>query len=227
MDLACLHGFVDAREHNNLVIPRQPVAVVGEYGSVAISQGLLTDVKQLAEFNVRRLARLAAEGVPIVGTEPSCILTLVDEYPQLVRLPAARNIASQAMPIDTFLKRLLNDDPSALQFTGPQTPLLYHTHCHQKSIVGSSDTAELLHRAFGNAASEIDSGCCGMAGAFGHEVEHYDVARAIGEERLFPAVRNRGDAQIAASGFSCRQHIEHHTGVHARHIVEYLANALA
>ncbi|MEW6251472.1 MAG: hypothetical protein AB1716_12550, partial [Planctomycetota bacterium] len=74
---------------------------------------------------------------------------------------------------------------------------------------------------------EINSGCCGMAGAFGHEVEHYDVAKAVGEQRLFPAIRARGDAQIAVAGFSCRHHIAHHTGVPARHWIECLADALS
>ncbi len=196
-------------------------------GRPAISQGLLTDAKQLAELNVRRLARFAAAGVPIVGTEPSCTLTLVDEYPQLVRTSAARKIASQTMTLESFLQQVLADDPDALHFTRRKIPLLYHAHCHQKAIVGSADALELLHHASAGATSEINSGCCGMAGAFGHEVEHYEVSRAIGEQRLFPAIRNRGDAQIAVSGFSCRQQIQHHTGVVARHVVEYLADALA
>jgi Fe-S oxidoreductase len=84
----------------------------------------------------------------------------------------------------------------------------------------------LLCATLGDAATEINSGCCGMAGSFGHEVEHYEIARQIGEQRLFPAVRNRGDAHIAVSGFSCRQQIEHHTAVHVRHIIEYLADGL-
>ncbi len=196
-------------------------------GRPAISQGLLTEAKHLAELNVRRLAPLAAAGVPIVGTEPSCTLTLVDEYPQLVRTNAARRVAAQTMTIEAFLHRMLADDPEAIRFARPQHPLRYHSHCHQKALIGSADAVELLHRMWGDRASEIDSGCCGMAGAFGHEVEHYDVARAIGEQRLFPAVRDRGDAQIAVSGFSCRQQIEHHTGAQAKHVVEYLAEALA
>ncbi|MEZ6083633.1 MAG: hypothetical protein R3E58_06725 [Phycisphaerae bacterium] len=75
-------------------------------------------------------------------------------------------------------------------------------------------------------ASEINSGCCGMAGAFGHEVEHYDVAKAVGERWLFPAVRERDNAAIAVSGFSCRCQIEHHTGVHWKHVIEFLADAI-
>jgi Fe-S oxidoreductase len=195
-------------------------------GRPAISQGLLADAKKLAEFNVRRLTPLAVAGVPIVGTEPSCILTLIDEYPQFVRTHAARRVAEQAMLVETLLQRVLKDDPTALAFKPPTKPLLYHGHCHQKALVGTADAAALLHQAYGEQASEIESGCCGMAGAFGHEVEHYEVSRAIGEQRLFPAIRERGEAQIAVSGFSCREQIDHHTDTEARHLVEYLADLL-
>ncbi len=205
-------------------------------GRTAISQGLLAEAKQLAESNVRMLTRFASASTPIVGAEPSCILTLVDEYPQLVRSHAARRVAGQSMMIESFLRRLLDDDPTALAFAGHKEPLLYHPHCHQKAIVGSADGVALLghlSRAHSRPALrepartfEIDAGCCGMAGSFGHEVEHYEIARAIGEQRLFPAVRDRGNARIAISGFSCRQQIEHHTGVQAKHVVEYLADAL-
>jgi len=195
-------------------------------GRPAISQGLLAEARQLAENNVLRLLRAAPPGVPIVGSEPSCILTLVDEYPQLVRTQGARRVASQTFTIESFLRRVLDERPDALRFRPTASPLLYHAHCHQKAIVGSTDAVAILGAAFGDGASEINSGCCGMAGTFGHEVEHYDVARAIGEQRLFPAVRGREEAEVAVSGFSCRQQIEHHTGVHAKHVVEYLADRL-
>lgn len=200
---------------------------LGCCGRPAISKGVLTDARQMADANIRRLVAMAASGVPIVGTEPSCILTLVDEYPQLVRTNAARTIAARSMMIETFLRRVLDEDPDAL---GPinKAPLLrYHAHCHQKALVGSDDAVALMRRLCGDASTEINSGCCGMAGSFGHEKSHYDVAKAVGEERLFPAVRDRGDAAIATSGFSCRQQIEHHTGVRPRHLIEYLADALA
>ena len=195
-------------------------------GRPAISQGLLAEARQLAEINVLRLSRAASSGVPIVGSEPSCILTLVDEYPQLVRTQGARRVASQTFTIESFLRCVLDERPDALRFRPTQSPLLYHAHCHQKAIVGSADAVAVLRAVYGDGASEINSGCCGMAGAFGHEVEHYNVARAIGEQRLFPAIRDRGQAEVAVSGFSCRQQIEHHTGVHPKHVVEYLAELL-
>ena len=195
-------------------------------GRPAISQGMLTEARDLAEANVRTLAKISREGIPIVGTEPSCLLTLVDEYPQLVRFNAARRVADNAVLLETFLARLLEEDAGALTFAPAKRGVRYHAHCHQKAIVGTSDARTLLDLAFGSLGSEIDSGCCGMAGAFGHETEHYDVARTIGEQRLFPAVRDRGDAEIAVSGFSCREQIIHHTGVTPRHLAEVLADAL-
>jgi FAD/FMN-containing dehydrogenase/Fe-S oxidoreductase len=195
-------------------------------GRPALSQGLLLDAKCLAEENVGILTRWAGGGVPIVGTEPSCISALLDEYPQLLRSPAARGVASRTELIETLLCRVLADDSGALAFSAGEAPLLYHGHCHQKALVGTGDAVSLLERAWGSTASEINSGCCGMAGAFGHEKEHYDVARAIGEQRLFPAIRDRDDARVAVSGFSCRHQIEHHTGRRARHLVEYVAERL-
>ena len=195
-------------------------------GRPAISKGLLAEAKIAAERNVWKLASWSRDGVPIVGTEPSCILTLVDEYPQLVRNRAAKRIASQAMMLETFLHRLLLEDDHALGSLEGVPRLLYHAHCHQKAIVGESDAQSLVRRFGAEGSCVIDSGCCGMAGSFGHEKKHYEIARAIGEERLFPAVRSRGDASIAVSGFSCRCQIEHHTDAAPRHLLEYLADAL-
>jgi FAD/FMN-containing dehydrogenase/Fe-S oxidoreductase len=195
-------------------------------GRPAISHGLLGEARLAAESNVALLDPYAREGVPIIGLEPSCILTLVDEYPDLLRTRAARCVSRAAVMIESFLGGLLRDDPGALPLPEDTRPILYHGHCHQKALVGTADAMALLRRAFTTGAGEINSGCCGMAGSFGHEVGHYEVARAIGAQRLFPAVRARGDALIAVSGFSCRQQIAHHVGVEARHVVELLADRL-
>jgi len=195
-------------------------------GRPLISKGLLAEAKGMAERNVARLIEYADLGTPIVGSEPSCISTLVDEYPQLVRTGEARHVAGITRTVESFLAALLREDPKALRFKPASLRLLYHGHCHQKALFGTADAVALLRAVPGFDASEIPSGCCGMAGAFGHEVEHYDVAKAVGEDVLFPAVRARGDANIAVSGFSCRHQIGHHTGVPVRHLVEYLADAL-
>jgi Fe-S oxidoreductase len=154
-------------------------------------------------------------------------LTFGDEYPQLVRTRAARLVAERSRMIESFLAGVLSDRPDALHFRPPTDRVLYHGHCHQKALVGAADAMQLLTAAFGDRATQINSGCCGMAGSFGHEAEHYDVARAIGEQRLFPAVRAAPDAHVAISGFSCRQQIEHHTKASPLHIVELLAETLA
>jgi len=195
-------------------------------GRPAISQGLLSDARQLAEINIHRLGNLVPPGVPIVGTEPSCLFTFVDEYPQLVRNGGARRIAAQCMLLGTLLHRVMDEQPDAFAFKETDASVLYHGHCHEKAMVGTGEAVSLLQRAFGERAKEINSGCCGMAGSFGHEVEHYEIARAMGEQRLFPAVRARGAADIAVSGFSCRQQIGHHTDASPRHVLEHLADLL-
>jgi Fe-S oxidoreductase len=195
-------------------------------GRALISKGLLAEAKLLSEQNVAVLGPLAARGLPIVGTEPSCVSVLTDELPQFVRTPQARRIAELTVNIEALVARELERRPDALRFREGQPAVVYHGHCHQKALTGTADALAVLNACTGGRANEIDSGCCGMAGSFGHEVEHYEVAKAVGEDRLFPAVRQRGQAEVAIAGFSCRQQIEHHTGVRARHLVEYLADAL-
>ena len=196
-------------------------------GRPLISKGLLDEARELSRVNVDVLTPFAERGLPIVGTEPSCVSVLTDELPQFVRTPAAKRVAAAAQNIEHFVARILMDKPDALRFNPGSRPVLYHGHCHQKALTGTADAVRLLTTCTGGSASEIPSGCCGMAGAFGHEVEHADVARAIGEQRLFPAVRARGGAEIAISGFSCRQHIEHNTDARPRHVIEHVAAALA
>jgi FAD/FMN-containing dehydrogenase/Fe-S oxidoreductase len=195
-------------------------------GRPLISQGLLSDARRLARQNVEILGPYAARGIPIVTTEPSCFSALVDELPQLVRTPAARTVASCVQPIESFIVAALALRPVEQQ-QPMSKPLLLHGHCHQKALVGTADSLRLLSLCTTASVREIDSGCCGMAGAFGHEREHYEIARAIGEQRLFPAIRARADAEIVITGFSCREHIAQHTGVAARHVIELVAQALA
>jgi len=196
-------------------------------GRPLISKGLLDEAKSLAEDNVEILAPYAERGVPIVGTEPSCVSVLQDELPQFVRTPAARQIAQAAQTIEVFVSRALKENPNALKFKNRRPPILYHGHCHQKALTGTTEGLHVLNACTHGAASEINSGCCGMAGAFGHEVEHSEIAQAIGEQRLFPAIRERGEAEIAVSGFSCRCHINNNTDARPLHVIEHLAAALA
>jgi Fe-S oxidoreductase len=193
-------------------------------GRPAISKGLLDQAARLARKNIEALEPFVRRGAWIVGSEPSCILTMLDEYPHFVRTPAARELALRVRSVDS----LLAEDPDAIVFAADArpAPVLLHGHCHQKALVGTADTLKLLNATPGIGASEINSGCCGMAGSFGHEAAHYEVARAIGEQRLFPAVRGREESEIAVCGFSCREQIAHHTGIKPRHVLEVVAERL-
>ncbi|MDH5751657.1 MAG: FAD-binding protein [Deltaproteobacteria bacterium] len=202
-------------------------------GRPMISKGLLDEARENARFNIAVLKPYAERGLPIVGVEPSCILAIRDDYRDLVPGPDADLVASQALTIDEFLARLC--DEGRLSFPGSKAPdggpekreILLHGHCHQKALVGTGPTLKVLRSIPGAKVSEINSGCCGMAGSFGYESEHYEISMAIGEQRLFPAVRGAGpEATVVADGMSCRQQISHGTGHKSRHLVEVVAEAL-
>ena len=194
-------------------------------GRPSISKGLLDDARVLAERNVSALLDHAESGTPIVGTEPSCVLTLRDEYPLLLRDEAAATVASQALLFDEWLVRELNQEDSPQIFDGDHGKLMLHAHCHQKALAGFDQTLNVLRQA-GYEPTAIDSGCCGMAGSFGFEAEHYEISRKMGEYKLFPALRDSAGTPAAITGVSCRQQIGHFTDIEPRHVVEYLADAL-
>jgi FAD/FMN-containing dehydrogenase/Fe-S oxidoreductase len=204
------------------------VPKLGCCGRPAISKGMLNDARRMADYNIACLEAFAEADIPILGSEPSCILTFKDEWPQLVRTDAAQAVANVTRTVEEFLAAELEKDPQRLKWTAPpaKRPLLYHGHCHQKAIVGTEAVHALFRAHPGWEFGEINSGCCGMAGSFGHEAEHYEVSRAIGAQRLFPAVRARGDAEVVVSGFSCREQLTHHCGVSPRHVLEALAEGL-
>jgi len=187
----------------------------------------MREAKENAEYNVDRLSGYAARGIPIVGCEPSCILTFRDEYPDLVDDPRTAMLAKHTFLVEEFLIGLHEQGTLNLAFTHGSRSLLFHGHCHQKALVGSGPSLQALRLLPGAAVEEVDSGCCGMAGSFGYEKEHYELSQAIGERRLFPAVRGKGpEWEVVASGVSCRQQIPHSAGRPARHVVEILADAL-
>ncbi|MCC6169512.1 MAG: FAD-binding protein [Caldilineaceae bacterium] len=197
-------------------------------GRPLITGGQADKARPWVDHNVALLAGIAAQGIPIVGVEPSCILTLRDEYLGLASdAQRARLVASQAFTFEEFVAR----EVAAGRFNAPWKAqpgkALLHGHCHQKAMVGNESTVAAL-RAAGYAVEVIPSGCCGMAGDFGYEIDHYAVSRAVGEDRLFPAVRGAdANAVIVASGTSCRHQIDHFTGRRALHLAEALAGALA
>jgi Fe-S oxidoreductase len=193
-----------------------------------ISKGMLAEAKALAEWNVARLAPLVARGISIVGLEPSCLLTLRDEWVDLVRSDEARQVARSSYLLEEFLLREQSRGLS-MPWTsgGPPRRALLHGHCHQKAMVGTGPTVAALRWA-GFEVSEVDSGCCGMAGSFGFEKEHYDISVSLGNRRLAPAVKAvSAETEIVAPGISCRQQIEHLAGRRAKHPAEALRESLA
>jgi Fe-S oxidoreductase len=132
------------------------------------------------------------------------------------------------MLVEEFVLQTQEQDGATLELINrPPGKLLFHGHCHQKALVGTRPAMEVLGSIRGCEALEIDSGCCGMAGSFGFEKEHYDISLKIGELALFPAIRSQqGDFDVVSDGVSCRQQIEHGTGKQAKHLVEVLADAL-
>ena len=196
-------------------------------GRPMISKGLLDKAKGNARANVAVLAPLVEAGAFVVGCEPSCILTLRDDYPDLLGTKAAQKLAEKVLSLEEYLCRRLDTGSWQPRFVSKPGTVLLHGHCHQKSLVGSEPSMRLLRMPPGFTAEEVDSGCCGMAGAFGYEKEHYEISLQVGERRLFPAIRNSpADALIVASGTSCRQQILHATGRKALHMAEVLAGLL-
>jgi FAD/FMN-containing dehydrogenase/Fe-S oxidoreductase len=190
-----------------------------------ISKGMLSDARQAARRAVAALLPLVGHGVPIVGCEPSCLLTFRDEVPDLVPGDDAQGLARHVFLIDEFLASEHRRRPLRLTGGGGR-PALVHGHCHQKALVGTSALRTVLETA-GFAVQLVDAGCCGMAGSFGFEKEHYDISMAIGERQLLPAVRRLPpDVPAVVMGVSCRQQIAHGTGRNPVHLVELLARTL-
>jgi Fe-S oxidoreductase len=200
-------------------------------GRASLSKGLIDQARRMASAMVRRLADEAGRGVPVVAAEPSCLLTLRDEY--LALLPSDQRAAAVAeatrLPEELLLEAI-SDGRLVLADDSPVSGkrILFHGHCHQKALAGTAATVALLRSIPGAEVVEVDAGCCGMAGSFGFEKEHYDLSLRIGELRLFPAVRAEpAEAIIAATGVSCRQQIAHGTGRRAWHPLEIVQQALA
>lgn len=201
-----------------------------ESGRAYISKGLLEQAKTLANENVRILTDFVSEEIPIVGIEPSAILTLRDEYIRLADdKEAARALARYCFVFEEFIKAEIdNGNIKKEQFTEAEAVVKIHGHCHQKALSGIQATFEVLNFPKNYKVTIIPSGCCGMAGSFGYEEEHYHLSMLIGEQTLFPAVRKTDKKTlIAAAGTSCRHQIWDGTGRRALHPATILRRALA
>lgn len=203
----------------------------GQSGRALISKGLLKKARKFAERNVTSFSVLAGEGLPLVGIEPSAILGFRDEYPSLVSpglRETARQLSSHCFTIEEFLCREFESghiDPSA--FSSEPVDILIHGHCHQKALSSVNHSVKALSIPQKTTIKEIECGCCGMAGSFGYEKEHYLLSMKIGEMQLFPAVRRAGkNTLIVAPGTSCRQQILDGTGRQVHHPVDILYSML-
>lgn len=202
-----------------------------ESGRTEISKGLLKKARQVAQQNVDLLKDLISEDTPLVGIEPSCILSFRDEYPDLVgenRKPDVIRLSKHCLLYDEFIVREIEKGHITTdQFTAVPLAIKLHGHCHQKSLASIEPSRKMLSLPKNYQVDVIPSGCCGMAGAFGYEKEHYELSMRIGESVLFPAIRKAGDPVcISAPGTSCRQQILDGTGRKALHPVEVLYKAL-
>ncbi|WP_410660072.1 FAD-binding and (Fe-S)-binding domain-containing protein [Amycolatopsis sp. lyj-112] len=199
-------------------------------GRSSLSKGLLDDAKRKATGLVTSLARDTEPGSPIVGCEPSCVFTLRDETVALLPdLPEALQVKERVRQVEELLVEAIDDGrlrlPERSWLSGRR--VVFHGHCHQKAEVGTAATMALLRRIPGLEVAEIDSGCCGMAGSFGFEAEHYETSMAVGRDRLFPAIEKEpAETLVAATGVSCRQQIFHGVGRTAWHPLELVREAL-
>ena len=210
----------------NVIIPKHL-----ESGRTYLSKGLLKKSKKLANQNIKALEGLISDETPLVGVEPSAVLAFRDEYPELAEesnIEAANLLAKNVFTIEEFLAQEMDKgNIDKKQFTQKEQKIMLHGHCQQKAVASTDSSQAILAFPENYTVEEIPSGCCGMAGSFGYEKEHYEVSMKVGEMVLFPAVRQAGkDTIIAAPGTSCRHQIKDGTGINAKHPVEVLYEAL-
>src|SRR5699024_3943125 len=193
-------------------------------GRPKISRGLLREAKKQAEATVGRLHGYVEDGVPVVGLEPSCVTAVTDDYRDLVPGTETERVAESTFMFEQFLAKEWTAGRVQPQevFAKTSEPLMLHTHCQQKSVLGSAGIRAVLEWA-GEEVREVDACCCGMAGSFGYT--KHELSLEIGEGRLFPAVREHEGCTVSC-GFSCRHQIKDGTGTEALHTAQVLASAL-
>ncbi len=196
-------------------------------GRPMISKGMVEEARNHALSNACALADFVRKGIPVIGTEPSCMLTFRDEYPDI--LPGNEDmklLADNSFLLEEFLYGRAKKELSNISWKKQGPSVLFHGHCHARALIGNLASINILKEA-GCSVIDSNAGCCGMAGSFGYESEHYEISKTIGEDRLFPTVNNCStDTIIAVSGYSCSQQIEHFTARKTKHIAEVLADQI-
>ena len=196
-------------------------------GRAMISKGFLPQARDLAAEGLKKLSEHIANGTPILGLEPSCILTLADEWPELVAGAHARKAASNAWIAEAWLEEQFRAGQCSLPMRHRNERLLFHAHCHQKALVGPRGTVSALRLLPGIDVQTLDAGCCGMAGSFGYEKDHFDLSVQIANLQLLPALAAEPNATVVATGTSCRHQIRDLAGRWAMHPMEVLAEAIS
>jgi len=197
-----------------------------------ISKGMIRKAKRIAENNIKALSGVINEDLPLIGIEPSAILGFRDEYPELVDAglrEESLRIASNSYMIDEYIANEYKAGRIKREsFTSDKLAIILHAHCQQKAVASSLCSIEMLSIPENYNIREIPSGCCGMAGSFGYEKEHYELSKKIGDLVLFPEIRNSSNnTEVAAPGTSCRHHIKDGTGRTAKHPVMIMFEALS
>ncbi|GGW64070.1 FAD/FMN-containing dehydrogenase [Winogradskyella epiphytica] len=220
---------LDAIELLNALNYKVTIISHSESGRAMLSKGLLEDAKKVANENVSKFNNIITENTPLIGIEPSAILTFKDEYIRLAdNKESAKLIAKHTYLIEEFIQQeIQNGNIRSEQFTTEARAIKFHGHCHQKALSNQKSSFDILNLPKNYKVTIIPSGCCGMAGSFGYEKEHYEVSMQIGEQTLFPAIRKASeDTIIAANGTSCRHQIADGTNRKAVHPVSILREAL-
>jgi Fe-S oxidoreductase len=196
-------------------------------GRPLISKGFLHQMRTLIQEQTDALIRQLADGTPLLGLEPSCLLTLADEWTELFPGTQTKSIAVAARLADNWLAEQVQGGRCELPLRPLRQQCLLHGHCHQKALVGAAGSAAALRLVPELDVKVLDTGCCGMAGSFGFEREHYDLSVQIANLDLLPALAKASDAIVAAPGTSCRHQIKDLTHRHALHPLEVMAEQLA
>jgi FAD/FMN-containing dehydrogenase/Fe-S oxidoreductase len=194
-------------------------------GRPMISKGMLDEAKETQEKTLHSL--LSLQDLPIIFLEPSCLSALQDECPDLCQRENAKSIAERSISFEAFIASHIKDCHLPFPLSHSPTHVKFHSHCHDKALGKTGSLKAVLNALSKVHVEEIPSGCCGMAGSFGYEKEHYDLSMAIGNLKLFPAIKTAPeDSVIVANGISCRSHILHGTGRRAVHIAELIASLI-
>jgi Fe-S oxidoreductase len=195
-------------------------------GRALISKGCLPEARDLAMQALPVLAERVKDGTPILGVEPSCLLTLTDEWPDLVPGPEAQCVAAAAELADHWLAAQVKAGDLKLSLQPRSEKVLLHGHCHQKALRGAGGSVAALRLIPGLNVTQLETGCCGMAGSFGYDSANFDVSTQIANLDLLPALRLEPDATVAAPGTSCRHQIKDLANRRALHPLEVIAASL-